>query len=175
MNTLRKVPQRLQHQRFWFKERKYQFFTKRLNILGYILTWEGLSADPLKVLQIFDFAEPRDTKLSQVLIGIEHYLSKFLLKLASTTAILTHVRGTTCPCRCTDTHLQAFNLSKVLINDSQVMKPCDNASEEPKYLICDASDIGLGSWWGQGKVDRIRPARFHSRKVNPAQLSYPTV
>ena len=56
-----------------------------------------------------------------------------------------------------------------------MIEPWHNTSKEPKYLICNASDIGLGSWLGQGTLDRIRPARSHYRKFNPAQLSYATL
>ena len=56
-----------------------------------------------------------------------------------------------------------------------MIKPWNTNSEEQKYLICDASDIGLGSWLGQGTLDRIQPARFQSRKFNPAQLNDPTL
>jgi len=44
----------------------------------------------------------------------------------------------------------------------------------PKYLVCDASDIRLGSWIGQGELGSIRPCQFHSWKFSPAQLKYPT-
>ena len=62
-----------------------------------------------------------------------------------------------------------------MINNSQVLKPCDNSAEETKFLIYHASDIGLGSLLGHETIDRIRPARFHSCKFNLAQLSYPTL
>ena len=88
VEALRKVLQRLQYQQFWLKESKCQFCTKRLDILVHILTREGLSADPLKVQEIFDFLEPRDQRQLQAFIGIVNYLSKFLPNLASTAAML---------------------------------------------------------------------------------------
>jgi len=60
------------------------------------------------------------------------------------------------------------------VNSPQILKPWDHFSEVPKYLICDVSDIGLGSWIGQGELGSIRPCRFHFRKFSPAQLKYPT-
>ena len=95
VEALRQVPQRLQDQQFWVKESKCQFFTKRLDILGHILTPERLSADPLKVQKMFDNPEPRDKRQLQAFIGIVHYLSKFLPNLANTAAILTDLQGTT--------------------------------------------------------------------------------
>ena len=83
VEALRKVLQRLQDQRFWLKESKSQFFTKRLDILAHIFTPEGLPADPLKVQKIFDFPEPRDKRQFQAFIGIVNSLSKFLPNLAA--------------------------------------------------------------------------------------------
>ena len=175
VEALRKVLLRLPEQQFRLQASKCQFFTNHLDILVHILTPKGLSADPLQVQKLFDFAEPRDKKLLPAFIAIVNKLSKFLPNVASTASILTDLRGTTRTWRWTDTHLEAHNQHKELINNSQVIKPCDNTSVEPKYLIYDASDIGLGSWLGQGTLDIIRPARFHSRKFNPAQLSYRTL
>jgi len=60
------------------------------------------------------------------------------------------------------------------VNSPQILKPWDHFLETTKYLVCDASDIGLGSWIGQGELGSIRPCRVHSRKFSPAQLKYPT-
>ena len=58
--------------------------------------------------------------------------------------------------------------------NSLVIEPWDDTSEELKYLICNVSDIGLGSWLGQGTLDTIRPARFPCHKFNSTPLSYAT-
>jgi len=68
----------------------------------------------------------------------------------------------------------ALEKIKELVNSPQILKPWDHFSEAPKYLVCDTSDIGLGSWIGQGELGSIQPCRFHSRKFSPAQLKYPT-
>ena len=127
------------------KDSKCQFFTKRLAIQGHILTPQGLSADPQKVREIFDFPEPQDKKQLQAFLGIVNYLSKFLPHLASVAACLTALQGTTRTWSWTNTHKEAFNQGKDLINSGQVIQPWNSNSEEPKYLICDASDITLGS------------------------------
>jgi len=60
------------------------------------------------------------------------------------------------------------------VNSLLILKSWDHFSEAPKYIVCDASDIGLGSWIGQGELEAIRPFRFHYQKFSPAQLKYPT-
>jgi len=73
-----------------------------------------------------------------------------------------------------DTHTKALEKIKEHVNSSHILKPWDHFSELPKYLACDASDIGLGSWIGQGELGSIRRCRFHSAKFSPVQLKYPT-
>jgi len=78
------------------------------------------------------------------------------------------------PWRWTDTHTRALEKIKELVKSPKILKPLDPFSEAAKYLVCDASDIELGSWIGQGELGSIRPCRFHSRKFSPSQLKYPT-
>ena len=93
-----------------------------MEIVGHILIPEVRSADPQKVRKIFDFPEPQDKKQLQAFIGIVNHLSKFLPHLASVAAYLTDLQGTTRTWRWTDTHKEAFNQCKDLINSGQVIK-----------------------------------------------------
>ena len=66
-----------------------------------------------------------------------------------------------------DNRDQAFKRLKEVMNTSQKLRRDNNKSKELKYLICDASDVRLGSWIGQGTLDIIRPSCYHSQKFNP--------
>jgi len=63
---------------------------------------------------------------------------------------------------------------KELVNSPQILKPWDYFSEAPKYLVCEASDIKLGSWIEQGELVSIRPCQIHCQKFSLAQLKYHT-
>jgi len=77
------------------------------------------------------------------------------------------------PWRWTDTHTWVLGKIKELVNTAKIVKPWNHFSKEPKYLGCDASDIRLGSWVGQGELGSIEQCRFHSRKFSPAKQNYP--
>jgi len=172
--TLRKVLQRLLDEKFWLKAIKCQFFTKRLDILGHILTPDELHMDPKKRKKVLDFKVPSKRWELRGILGIVIFLTKFCPELASWSSTLLELQGENAPWRWTDTHTRALQKIKELVNSPQILKPWDHFSEAPKYLVCDASNIGLGSWIGQGELGSIRPCRFHSRKFKPAQLKYPT-
>jgi len=172
--TLRKVLQRLLDEKFWLKASKCQFFTKRLDILRHILTPDGLHMDPKNRKKVLDFKVPSNRRELRGIRGVVIFLSKFCPELASWSSTLSELQGENAPWRWTDTHTRALRKIKELVNSPQILKPWDHFSEAPKYLVCDASDIGLGSWIGQGELESIRACRFHSRKFSPTQLKYPT-
>jgi len=110
----------------------------------------------------------------QAFMGFVNYWSKFLPNLASITAPLTELQGVGKPWTWTETHNTAFKNIQQMCNSEQLLKTWDITSQDQVYLVCDASDVGLESWIGQETLNLIRPARFHSRKFNPAQLNYAT-
>jgi hypothetical protein len=53
---------------------KRSFYTKQAIILGQLLTMEGLSLDPRKVLNIRYWVRPNNSKKVQILVGLLQYL-----------------------------------------------------------------------------------------------------
>ena len=92
---LRKVLQCLVDNKFWLKESKCQFFTKRARILGHVITPEGLQADPAKITKIINKPAPKNRKELRLFIGLINYLAKFLLKLTTILAPLPELQGET--------------------------------------------------------------------------------
>ena len=146
--TLRMVLQRLLDKKFWLKASKCQFFTKRLEILGHILTPDGLHMDPKKHKKVLDFKVPSNGRELRGILAVVIFLSKFCPELASWSSTLSELQGENSPCRWMVTHTRALEKINELVNSPQILKPWDPFSEAPKYLVCDASDIELGSWIG---------------------------
>jgi len=130
--------------------------------------------DPKKRKKLLDFKVPSNRRELRGILGVVIFLSKFCAELASWSSTLSELQGENAPWRWTDTHARVLEKINELVNSQQILQPWNHFSEAPKYLICDASDIGLGSWIGQGERGSIRPCQFHFRKFSPAQLKYPT-
>jgi len=130
--------------------------------------------DPKKRNKVLDFKVHSNRRELRGILGVFIFLSKFCPELASWSSTLSELQGENAPGRCTDTHTRSLEKIKELVNSQQILKPWHHFSEAPKYLVCDASDIVLGSWIGQGELGSIRPCRFHSRKFSPVQLKYPS-
>jgi len=169
---LPKVLLRLLDEKFWLKASKCQLFTKRLDMLGHILNPNGLNMDLMKRKRVLDFKVRSNQQELQGILGVFIFISRFCPELASWSSTLSELEGENARWRWTDSHTRAFEKIKELVNSLQILKPWDHFSEVPKYLVCDASNIGIGSCIGQGELESIRPCGFHSRKFSPAQVKY---
>jgi len=145
VSALRKVLQWLLDQKFWLKASKCQFFTKRLDILGHILTPYGLHIYPKKRKKVLDFKVPSNRRELRGILGVVTFLSKFCPEFASWSSTLWELQGKNAAWRWTETHTRALEKIKELLNFQQILKPWEHFSEAPKYLLCDTSDIGLWS------------------------------
>jgi len=81
--TLRKVLQQLPDEKFCLKASKCQFFAKRLDILGHILTPDGLHMDPKKCKKVWHFKVPSNGRGLRGIPGVVIFLNKFWPELAS--------------------------------------------------------------------------------------------
>ena len=93
VESVREVCRSLLKEKFYLKESKCQFLTKPLEILGHVLTPEGLSADPIKRQKIMDHPAPSNRRQLRGFMGIVNYLRKFLPNLGSIAAPLTELQG----------------------------------------------------------------------------------
>ena len=172
---LREVHQRLLKEQFFLNKAKTQIMPERMEILGHVLTRDGLRAAPQKIKSILDFPIPQNKKELQRFLGMVIYLSRFCPRLSIVIAALTELTGKNdIDWEFTDEHMMAFNQCKELIAKDAVIQPINHASKQPIWLVCDASNIGIGAWIGQGPLDAIRPAQFFSKKFNSSQQNYTT-
>jgi len=81
--TLWKVLPRLLDEMFWLTASKCSFFTKRLDILGHVLTSDRLNMVPKKRKNILDFKVPSNRRESRGILGVVLFLSKLCPEVAS--------------------------------------------------------------------------------------------
>ena len=68
---------------------------------------------------------------------------------------------------------RCFDMIKRICYKTPILRPIDYRSEEPVWLICDTSKMGVGAMYGQGPTwNTCRPARFMSKKFMYAQQHY---
>jgi hypothetical protein len=70
-------------------------------------------------------------------------------------------------------HQRCFNMVKHICEKTPIIRPINPKSNEPIWLICDASKSGVGAMYGQGPTwQKCHPAGFMSKKFTTAQQNY---
>jgi len=175
INHVRHVLKKLRDNQFYTDRKKSQFLPEELSILGHAITRRGIQLVPGRVRKILDWPTPSNIKELQTLLGMVNYCSQFALQLATISSPLTAMAGSTANWDWTYTYQKSFELIKQTLSADPAVRPLDYKSTDPIFLVTDASLLGTGAWVGQGpSVSEIRPAAFHIRKFNSAQLNYST-
>ena len=74
----------------------------------------------------------------------------------------------------TDTHENAFQSMKRLVQSPQVLQPMDLNENTKIWVTTDASLVGVGGWISQGETyENSKSVVYHSRVMTPAQSNYP--
>ena len=140
---IEKVLSRCQEKGITLKSSKCHFLKSKLKILGYYVSKEGITQDPVKLEAIQNFADPRNVRELKRFLGMIQFFRMFS---AATARILVPLYGL---CkkgkswRWTDTEIAAFKLAKEeLIKRRTLAFPDINAKF---YVSVDASDFAFGA------------------------------
>ncbi|GAA5982121.1 hypothetical protein JCM11641_000594 [Rhodosporidiobolus odoratus] len=158
--------------------KKTDLFSLRTEFLGHIISRDGIEADPSKVDKIKNWIRPKTVTQVRGFLGIVQYLRKFIPQLAEHTAILTPLtrKGLTrIDHLWTEKEERAFGAIKRIVTSLPVLKPVDQDSDEPIWLMTDASKVGVGAVLLQGKDWKTaHPCGFYSQQYIAAEKNYPT-
>lgn len=148
-----------------------------INFLGYQVSPTGILPLPDRVEAILNFKKPETVKELRRFLGIINFYRKSLPHAAARQKPLNNYlhkskKNDRTVINWTDDALKAFEETKAdLANAVQLAHP---SSKTPWYLLCDASDIGIGAVLQQGEGDEAEPLGYFSRALNKAQSSYST-
>lgn len=152
---------------------KSNFFAKHFEYLGFIITENGLGANPRKIRAIKNFPRPQNMKQIQSFLGMINYYRRFIKNFAKLAKPLTILCKSEQPFIWTESTQNAFDtLKNILCRDILLSFP---NFEEIFYVTTDASDIALGAVLSQGELPYDRPIHFFSRTLNDAQRRYSTI
>ena len=174
---LKAVFDRLRKQRLYISRdpKKIDILSISLDCLGFIIDDTGIHIDPSKADLIKNWRTPRSYHDVQKFNGVIQYLAQFIPNVTDYSAPLTSMCSNKREFMWTDYHETCFQRLKDLVGKKLPCKPIDGRLDIPIWVITDASAVGVGAWYGQGKSwDTCSPAGFLSRKFTPAQFNYCT-
>jgi hypothetical protein len=77
-DKVRLILKRIRKYDLLLKPEKYEFFKKKVNFLGYIISTEGMRMDPDKIKAILEWPTPTTVKEIQSFYGLANYYRQYV-------------------------------------------------------------------------------------------------
>ena len=144
---------------------------RSVEYLGYVVTSEGIAADPKKVTAVCDFPELKDLKTLRSFVGLASYYRRFIPSLSKVAAPLFELTKKDTPFHWSASCQVAFKSLKEALTNAPVLA-------FPRFgdgylLETDASGVGLGAVLAQKQDDgTTRPIAYASRTLQSHERNY---
>lgn len=170
---IREVLTRAKKSGLQFKMEKCRFFAKSVKYLGYVVSAEGVKANPSKVQCINEYPQPKTVLQVQRFLGMINYFRRFIKDHAKLARPLTQLCSPSKTFLWSEACQGAFsNLKRALIEEVTLEIPDRNKT---LYLTCDASADCIGCVLSCGDPPEDRPVHFFSKTLNKSQQNYSTI
>jgi len=136
---------------FYLEHEKCDLYAEKLDCLGHMIDEHGVHADTDKMARIRKWRKPRNLNEVQRFVGLVEYLAQFMPDVSAYTTPLTGIQRNGHPFLWREIHDRCFQAIKVLACKYPILRPINPASDEPIWLICNASLYGVGTLYGQGE------------------------
>lgn len=169
---VRAVLQRLKHNKLFAKLEKCEFHKPSVTFLGYVVSGEGVAADPEKVEAINKWPTPKKLKDVQAFLGFANFYRRFIPGFAEKARPITELTKKTKRFEWTNSAHSAMKEIIKSLTTAPVLKAAD--PNAPFILETDASDFAVGAVLLQiDKATKIKhPIAYYSRKLQSAEQNY---
>ena len=155
-------------------KKKSSLFADEIHFLGHTISSRGVEPGQSKVDKILASRTPRSASDIKEFNGLVNYIGQFIPGLSEWSTVLSGLTKKNVPFKWEPIHEEAFLNIKRLAKNTPICKPINHDSPLPVMMVADASNRGLGGYYGQGEdFKTMVPAGFHSRAFNPAEKNYP--
>ena len=140
ITQLRLCLDRCRQARLSFNSGKCMFLVTSSNLLGHIVSHEGIAMDPDKVQAIMNAPAPTTTMALSRFLGQIRWHSRMLRHLADFATPL-HAAVHRLPFQWSSIEEEAYQSLKLMLSHAPVVQPPDWS--EPFHVFVDASDIAI--------------------------------
>ena len=171
---LRRVFDALEHNGLKLKASKCTFRAPSVELLGYIVSADGIKCNPDKTEAIANLASPETVKEVRSFLGMAGYYRQCVPQFAKVAAPLVRLTKKQARFSWGQEQQEAFDVLKELLVSSQVMAHPDTS--KPYKLYTDACDYAIGAILVQEDDDGVeRPIQYVSKQLAGAQLNWATI
>lgn len=177
MKHIRICFEKLRKAKLYLSPNKMQLFADRLEILGHVITSEGIAMDPHKVDAIGKWKTPTNKEQLMSFLGAVGYLAPNCPNVRIPMAVLSKRAAATQPWRWDATEQRAFQETKALVTayrDHNRTSIDYSPGAPPINLTTDACCTGASGVLSQGEDWRTaKIIAFWSGKFTATQQNYP--
>ena len=176
LQTIEKVLAHFRSINLLLKPSKCEFCRDKLNFLGFLISKDGIEADPDKVAKIKNFERPTTLKALKGFIALCSYYRSLIPNFSKRALPLT--RLTRQENLINGSHFEWSEASEKSFNDlrttllSDVVLAFPDFSGPPFIIHCDASMYAFGAILSQRQNGKERPICFASKTLSPAESRY---
>ena len=166
-----KVLQRLREAGLQADIKKSEFSVKRTKYLGFIISTDGIEADPEKTTAIDQWTPPRTVKGVQSFLGFCNFYRRFIKNYSRIARPLNRLTRKDQPFHFDAMCMQAFKELKKRLVSAPLLAHFD--PERPSMLETDASDGAIAGVFSQKQPDgEWHPVAYYSKTMIDAELNY---
>lgn len=171
LDNLGQVLSRLRQAGLRLKPRKCHLAKRKVCYLGYVVSSEGVSADPTKVEAVKNFATPTDLRQLRSFLGLASYYRRFIPAFSKVAAPLFSLTRKDATFKWDEWCQQSFDRLKDLLVSAPLLVFPDFT--RPFVLETDASGQGLGAVLGQQQDSGlVAPLAYASRTLQKHEQNY---
>ncbi|MBE6133033.1 MAG: hypothetical protein E7180_06615 [Erysipelotrichaceae bacterium] len=168
---VRKVLKKLLDNNLFVKLEKCEFDVTETSFLGYVISKDGLKADPEKINAILKWPVPTTVKEVQSFIGLCNYYRIFIKDFAKIASPIHKLTRKNVPFNWGPDQQAAFDKLKSLFTSAPILKNPD--SNKPFVVETDASNFAVGAVLSQEFDGKLHPIAFISSSLTKSERNYP--
>ena len=174
LKHLEAIFRRLDEAGLKLKLSKCEFFMKRLQFLGHLVSRDGIQPDFEKVRAIAKMPPPTCVKDVRAFIGMTSYYRRYMPNFSEVAVPLISLTRKNARFEWDDKCQMAFNKLKQLLTEAPVLVHPDIT--KPYRLYTDASDYAVGAILAQEDEDgNERVIHYLSQQLSRTQRKWPTL
>ena len=170
IETLELVLETLRSFNMSLRTDKCEFASEKLDILGYSLGKDGITASEENVQKVKDFPPPNTRKKLQRFLGLVNFNRRFIKNYAEITAPLAEMTSTKVKFCWGKEQAKSFDAIKLCLYNAPLLKLPDWS--KPFQIQCDASDIAVGAVLFQTHDGVDTPLAYHSKTLTKGEKQW---
>eukprot|EP00921_Rhytidocystis_pertsovi_P018549 GHVQ01029345.1.p1 GENE.GHVQ01029345.1~~GHVQ01029345.1.p1 ORF type:complete len:358 (+),score=26.37 GHVQ01029345.1:24-1076(+) len=172
VRLLEEVLKRLSDGGVFVEPKKCEFGSREMELLGHVLSPQGIMPNPKKVRAIREASPPSCRKTLMSFLGVVGFVRRFIPRYSEHTTALTQLLKKGVPFVWSEACHRQFEHLKDLVSEFVLLSAPKGTG--PFVILCDASNQAIGSVLAQWQEDELVILEFAAKKFTTTEQKWST-